>query len=425
MIAEAVNNYMEALRRNPSNIKAQIALSNTGKIFMEQILSEFFTAHSAGDHERAVLRFHSALRLDRDIKNLGVNSSISDHYRQMYQQSEQIYVQRLLDRAEELLAEERFAEAERELSKLSELNVNNEELTELRSLAKAEPRYRNAMRAFNEGKYRMAYTTFKEVEAIRPGYKDTKRMMDLALEKALYVIAMMPVETTVKTNGVEQSIVNSIIGQILRSNNPFVRVVDRRRSEILQKERELNLLNAIRSSRESADLLSANALLFCKITDWRVVEGSLQRETRPGYLAREVKTKNQEGVVVVTLEYSKVQYNVFRRENEIRCTFSYQLISTETGEVLLSDAFDTRQSDRVEYASFQGDTRMLFPGTWQHINRPHPSDRVETNPRAKRELDQMLRARQNVVEIQTLQERLIQNVSNRVSNSIVSFNPER
>lgn len=425
LIPEAVNNYMEALRRNPSNIKAQIALAHTGRIFLEQILSEFYTAHSTGDHERAVLRYLSASRLDRDMKNLGVNSTISDHYRQMYLQSERIYIQRVLDRAEELLAEEKFSEAEREINKLSELNVNNLEVSDLRSLAKAEPRYRDALRAFNEKRYRVAYAAFKEVEELRPGYKDARRMMDLALERALFVIAVMPIETTVDTRGNDQVLLNAIVGQIIRSNNPFVRIVDRRRTETLLKERDLNLLNAMRSTRETGDLLGASALLFCKITEWNVTEGPLQRENRPGYLARELKTKNQEGMEIVTLEYYKVQYTVFRRENQVRCTFSYQLISTETGEVLLADSFDSRQSDRVEYASYQGDSRMLYPGVWQHINRPHPSDRVDINPRAKRELDQLLRARQNVADVQTLQERLIQSISSRIANSVLSFNPER
>ena len=425
LIPEAVNNYMEALRRNPSNVKAQIALAHSGRIFLEQILSEFYSAHTTGDHERAVLRFHSASRLDRDMKNLGVNSTISDHYRQMYQQSERIFVQRILDRAENLIAEEKFSEAEQEINKLIELNVINMEVSELRSLAKAEPRYRSAMRAFNDQRYRAAYMTFKEVEELRPGYKDARRMMDLALERALFVIAVMPIESTVNISGQDQAILNSIIGQIIRSDNPFVRVVDRRRTETIMQERDLNLLNAMRSTRETGELLGASALLFCKITEWNATEGPLRSETRPGYLAREIKSKNQEGVEVVTLEYSKVQYTVFSKENQVRCTFSYQLISTETGEVLLSDSFDSRQSDRTEYASFRGESRMLFPGTWQHMNKPHPSDRVDTNPRAKRELDQLLRARQNIADIQALQERLIQNVSTRIANSILSFNPEK
>ncbi|MFN4298751.1 MAG: hypothetical protein ACK4EX_03360 [Thermaurantimonas sp.] len=425
LIAEAVNNYMEALRRNPSNIEAQIALSNAGKIYLEQILSEFYVAHTGGDHERAVMRYQSAMRLDRDMKNLGVNSSISDHYRQMYLQSERIFVQKVVERAEDLLAEEKFEEAEAELNKLNELNIRNEELNNLKSLTRAEPRYRNAMRAYNEGKFRTAYYGFKEVESIRSGYKDAKRMMDLSLEKALFVIAIMPVETSVNLNEYDQQIVNAIINQILRSNNPFVKVVDRRRTETLMRERNLTLLNAMRTSRETGELLGANALLFCKITDWRTKEGPLQREVRPGYLGREIKIRNQEGVEVVTVEYSKVQYTVFSRENEVRCSFSYQLVSAETGEVLVSDVIETRQSDRVEYAVYQGDTRLLYPGTWQSINKPHPSDRIDNSPRAKRELDQLLRARQTVADLSTLQERLLQNISSRVANSILAFNPEK
>lgn len=425
LIAEAVNNYMEALRRNPSNIDAQIALSNAGKKYLEQILAEFYVAHTAGDHERAVKRYQGALRLDRDMKNLGVNSTISDHYRQMYLQSERMYIQRVVERAEDLLAEEKFEEAEAELNKLSELSIRSEELNNLKSLAKAEPRYRSAMRAYNEGKFRTAYYGFKEVESLRPGYKDAKRMMDLSLEKALFVIAIMPVETSVNTNGYDQQIVNAIVNQILKSNNPFVKVVDRRRTETLIRERNLTLLNAMRTSRETGELLGANALLFCKITDWRTNEGPLQREVRPGYLGREIKTRNQEGVEVVTVEYSKVQYTVFSRENEVRCSFSYQLVSAETGEVLVSDVIETRQSDRVEYAVFQGDTRLLYPGTWQSINRPHPSDRIDTHPRAKRELDQLLRARQTLADLATLQERLLQNISSRVANNLLAFNPEK
>ncbi|WP_448522269.1 hypothetical protein [Schleiferia thermophila] len=425
LIAEAVNHYMEALRRNPSNVKAKIALSNTGRIYLEQILSEFYTAHTAGDHERAVMRYHSAMRLDRDMKNLGVNSSISEHYRQLYQQSERIYIQRVLDRAEELLGEDKFRDAEAELNKLAELNISNEEFQNLRSLAKAEPIYRNALKAYNEGRFRTAYYAFNDVESIRPGYRDARQMRDLSQEKALFVIAVMPVETSTSATGIEQYVINAIINQILRANNPFIRIVDRQRTEVILKERTQTLLTAVRSTRETGELLGANALLFCKISDWRAVEGPLQRELRPGYLGREVKVRNQEGVEETTIEFSKVQYPVFQRENEVRCTFSFQLISAETGEILVSDSFESRHSDRVVYAVFQGDSRLLYPGYWQHINKAHPSDRVDNNPRAKRELDQLLRARQTVADIQTLQERLLQNLSSRVANAIIAYNPEK
>ena len=48
--------------------------------------------------------------------------------------------------------------------------------------------------------------------------------------------------------------------------------------------------------------------------------------------------------------------------------FQFELISTETGEILLTDVFSLENSAKVHYAEYEGDNKKLIPGYWEYEN---------------------------------------------------------
>ena len=110
------------------------------------------------------------------------------------------------------------------------------------------------------------------------------------------------------------------------------------------------------------------------------------------------------------------------KENNVNITFQYQLTSTETNAVLVSDAFDVNLSDQASYAIFEGDKSKLIPGYWEFADKDSPKDRIDESASADRALKQLLAANRNVKTVSTLQSEVTDRVAQRVAQKINQYN---
>jgi hypothetical protein len=101
------------------------------------------------------------------------------------------------------------------------------------------------------------------------------------------------------------------------------------------------------------------------------------------------------------------------------------VVSAETGEILASEVVEETLTDQVQYATYSGDARYLYMGSWSQFNRDQASDRILNNNNDKRNLDRMLSARQTLKPTSELQADVIDRIGNRVAKSLVAINPER
>lgn len=148
-------------------------------------------------------------------------------------------------------------------------------------------------------------------------------------------------------------------------------------------------------------------------------------ENRKGFLGVPVNVKDPKtGAATTQMQYSRVFYQHFTRENEVTLTFQFQLVSTATGEILLSDVIELNARDRAEYARFEGDHRFLYAGTWETQRRPSPKDRMYNSLRAKRELNNALRASDEVTPVSSLRSQVIRDLGARVAQQLQNVNPE-
>ena len=75
-------------------------------------------------------------------------------------------------------------------------------------------------------------------------------------------------------------------------------------------------------------------------------------------------------------EYDKINYNEFYGSNVVNISFQYQLISTESGEILLTDIIKLNNKDEVYFASANYNYRNIVPGYWKWPNRKDSSDKI-------------------------------------------------
>ncbi len=104
--------------------------------------------------------------------------------------------------------------------------------------------------------------------------------------------------------------------------------------------------------------------------------------------------------------------------------FQYKLISSETGEILMSNLIELSESDKQEWARYDGDDRYLYPGTWERRDKASSSDRVFTGRSQRRELERLLEASDEVASVDELAGILYRSAGQTVARKLITFNPE-
>ena len=161
------------------------------------------------------------------------------------------------------------------------------------------------------------------------------------------------------------------------------------------------------------------------MVSYSVDGGKLNKQNKRGFLKEEIVTKDPAtGESKKEYKYHKVNYTEFRQANQVSISFQYQLTSTESAAILITDAMDINSTDEIYYASFEGNASMLVPGYWEEIGKDSPKDKVSTSSSEISELQNMLKARRNLKSTENLKSEVLDKIAERVSKKINSYNPE-
>lgn len=428
LTTEAANFYITALHKNRNNSKAIIGLKKAGQSVLEDKLSTFYQLYAAGKHKEAVYQYVDAEAFVNKVKMVGVVLYISNLYQEDFEESKALYLTELYAKAEQQLLNENFKEAELLLREIKNLDPNFKDIDELSNFAFVEPKYRQAMQAYDNSEFRTAYKLFEEVNAKTGGYKESKVYASLALESAQYTIGIMPIQNGSNIVGLENGLYASIIKEIQKLNDPFLKIIDRSYSNEVLQEQYYNVSGAVNTTNaiKTGTMLGTKAILVGNVIRATRIEGDLKKISKTGWLAREVIVVDPVSKVkTVTYQHSKVYYYIFTKQNKVTFSYQYQLISTTTGEVLLSDMVELTREDDIAYASFDGDSRMLFAGTWNSQTRPNANDRRYDTPQQKRELDALFRANRNIKSTENMISEVYDYTGKSVAKKIGNFNPDK
>lgn len=426
LTTEAADFYIESLKRNRTNEKSIIALKKIGQQVLDEQLQNFYRQYTDERYPDAVKTYREVENFKSKVEAVGVKLNAPEYYNDYYVEARDIYVAELYDKAQAFLDVEDFAQAERILKEIKILNPSFRNVSELSDFAFVEPKYRQALHAYDAKRYRQAYALFREINDRTQGYKESQAYMELALESAQYAIGILPLENKTSVRNIESGISGSIIRDLKALNDPFLKIIDRTQTDILLQEQFYNITGAVDQStaRETGTLIGSNAILVGRVVSARKDEGKLMKYSRTGWLGKEVRYVDNEGVKRTKLVFDKVYYYEFEQQNSVSFTFQYQLISTETGEVLISDQMEVTQQDKINYATFAGDSRLLYSGYWDNQFKNTPSDRRFASYNEKRDLDQKLKARQNISGVDKLIQDGFDRVGRAVAQKMKAFNPE-
>lgn len=421
---EAVDFYLRALSRNPNNVEARIAVKRTAQKVLDEMQADFYTSYTSSSNKDALYKYQEAQNFHKRVTGYGVKLDLADNYDGYYQEVKSAYLKEVYEEALLELDQENFKKAREKLLEINKIDPDYEKVSELKLFAELEPEYRNAIDQYENQLYRKAYYSFEKVIKKKADYKQASQYLQRSLEAARFTIAISSFENSTRQRGVHDAISSEIISRLSTSGNPFIKLIDRSKLQEILREQKLGMTASHdpKSVAEAGRLLGAKVLLTGSLVLADEKEGSLQKTIRKGYLGREVKKRHPDTrKEYIDIEYRKVYYNEYQKTNTVHYLFNYQLISAETGEILAADNITVELDDQVKYATYEGNSRLLYPGRWDSLNRHLKSDRVYTGRRDKRNLDGLISGNRNIKSLAQLRISAVKDIGQRVSNSVIKF----
>lgn len=416
MYAEAAEMYLQSAVRNAKNIDAKIGLKKTGQMVLNDKLSTFFKAFGVGDDkEAAVNAYLDAKHYQDRVQRAGVTLDIPDSYASDFKQVKGEYLVQLYTQGHDLLDKKDYGAAETVFAKIGKLEPGYKDASSLQQIAYLEPLYQSGKAALAAGQYRKAYNDLDRVVARNAAYKDAAALKQECVDKGRYAIAVLPFN--VAGNGTAAAAQAAtlqayITSAIVDANDPFIQVVDRDNMQKILDEQKLGMSGVVDESTavSAGKLLGAKAVVMGTVMAYGEDAGRLRRSTKDGFESYQVKQVDKETNQVSYLtKYRPVKYTEYYQENKANISFSYKLVSLETGQVLLSKVVDQQADDHAWYATYEGNASALLPML---------NGAVNTNGSARRELNALLAAPHNVKSTADLGNQLLRATSSVMAKTV-------
>jgi tetratricopeptide (TPR) repeat protein len=415
LYAEAAEMYLQSAQRNSKNVDAKIGLKKTGQLLLNDKLSTFFKNMAMGSNKgEAVAAYLEAKRYQEQVGRLGVVLDIPDHYRTDFERVKGEHLVELYDQGQALLNKQDFRAAETVFAKIAKLEPNYKDASSLQAVAYLEPLYRAGKADLEGGRYRKAYDELGRVVEKDPAYKDATALRQEALTKGQYTIAVLPFTSATKRTDITSRVQAHAMTALVETKDPFLKVVDRENIDRILEEQRLGLSGVVdeQTAVRVGNLIGAQAVLMGNVIDYREEAGTLRRSTKDAYESYRVQQVNKEtGEKYFVTKYKPVRYSEYFQENKVVMSFSYRLVSLETGEVLASKVVDRQVEDHMYYATYDGNGEMLMPAR---------NGQVDLADRARRELRGLLSAPREMKSITTLSGEVVRNASSVMAVDIQS-----
>ena len=417
---DAAEYYYKSVSRNDKNVEAKLGLRENGQKVLEKKLSVFNTAHKNSNHKKAVYTFREAERYYDKVNGVGVELSFPQKYNGYYDESEKIYLEKRYAAGVNELERDNYDKAYDILDEIRTIDPSYKDVNEKFRVARYEPLYEKGNDQLDNGLFRSAYHTFDQIAEGAGSYKQVLDLRSEALDKATVTILVPGFYSLHFSNKNDAATLSGKLkGALSKLDNPFIQVKDASGlvTDIFRGgTREIN--------NEAAALAGVDAVFKGRMVRLNGDEGDTEESTRKGYLKKEVTSENEQGETVKEYEYYKTEYREYRKKNSASLEIAYELISTDDGQIMVTDQFRIRETDEVHYADYEGDKDNLVPGYWVDRDKENPRDVVKDDKANVRELKELLEADKEPESVSGLKSALYDQAVKRMVAKIDQYNPE-
>ena len=362
--------YFQAIKKNPRNTDALIGMNRTGKRVMSDYLRAFSKYALSEDYKRATYAYLDALAYQKKIKSVKVDLKIPPNEEDKFVEVKQAYITAQYETGLTNISLEQFSQAEANFNEVYKFDQNYKDVAELRNIAFLEPIYRRAERLKDAKEYRKAYNIYEKILSRVRNYKETKEHRDYVLKKGQIPISLSSVKTgkyRIYAKGIKQYVLNEII----KINDPFIRIVDRDNIDKVLQEQDLALSGRVNSDQQVVlgEIAGAKYAVIFDVPIYDVQEKPLRRIKKMGFESYMEKyyDKEAEKTKYRTL-YRKKYYYVYSSFRRVSISASYKILSLSTGEILATDIIRNAYVSEVKYATYSGKQSSLHPSNDGHVN---------------------------------------------------------
>lgn len=422
LFEDAAELYLKSLAANKNNIEAKIGARKNGQITLDKKLAEFTKAYSSGQTKNAVYYYLNTKKYFEKFATSGVELEMAPQYEEQYNEAKKQHIEQQYKEATNLLNNEKFAESEIILNEIISLENNYKDSKELLKTAHYEPLYRNGKTHLDNKMFRKAYYVFDDIIKGSGNYKEAAQFKQDALTAAQFTIWIKDIENyNDPTTGAKLK--SAIISQLNNSKNPFIKIIENPANTTNNNTKtKVTFLEIVNKNTNAQNLKpeGVKAILIAKIDNIEKAPSYLTTKVMKGYIKTTKTNANGQRVD----EFSKVEYKEYYQSSYTKCFFKFELISTENGAVLASDAATVQTQDEVHYATYNGDYRNLVPGYWKYANISSSEDRVNNNYGEVQNLQSLFKSQRSIKSIESLQNELIEKMAKVASQKVINYNPE-
>ena len=426
---EAVEFYMKALSKDRAHVSAIKGLRKSGVVVLNSFQSDFFRAYSNSEYKSAVYIYRDMENFQNRLNKMNADLRIPRHSKEDYKDAKAKYLEQRFEAANEMMARENFENAEAVFKEIItiEPNYGGEDLNNLMEISQLEPTYRKANTNLDLNKNRSAYYEFRTVVNQNPNYKDAKLKMEEALELAQYPIAVLKFKNFSYERDAQRIISSIMMENLIKNKGPFLKILDPSNlNGVLDKQyTAMNGWISGNSAIKTGELIGAKAILSGKVIS--VVKSSQAPKSKlvRGYKKRLVKTYDKNTKKTTSkYVYDKVSYKNFKGNNSVKILFKFMLVSTETGEVLLSEVIEKKIISEVDYNVYSGNYKDLVPGSWAFTWKKMSNDKIDLSLSGRRDLRAKFKSNKTLRTSSSITNEAYAFVGQEVSRKVHEFNPE-
>ncbi|MBV6647318.1 MAG: hypothetical protein KI790_17805 [Cyclobacteriaceae bacterium] len=356
-VTEAAEQFIRALHKNRYKTEAVEGLSRTSQSVLDAKVKTVHQAYRQRNFPEVIDRFEDIEQYIAKIAYFQITLEVPAAVTELVENSRMLLLKdhyskgvSAMDDGNYPLASENFLLVERLDPQYQDIQSRLQELEIL-------PDFDQAQKSFEDGRYGIALQFIEEVLSNQPNYMPAVRMRDQIGKLSDTPIAILP--ATTNRFGIDDKIRSHLVAAFLSLNNPMIRIVDRDNlgQVIDEQKRMVSGIIGQASAVEIGELLGAKYLLLTKVLNADLHQSPPTNQDLTAYVAR--TEMNSSGYPQVA--YYPVKYQETSKTNTVHLTYQYQLVSTETGEVLAADVIsETKQDEWIEYR-YEGDPSALYP----------------------------------------------------------------
>lgn len=294
----------------------------------------------AGNYEEALAAYDDAIAFRSSYAHLDLKSVRTPE--EMRRDCRNLYIDELYQQAESYVKGEDYDSAHNLIQKIFRLDRNNKKAEYLEAMCEILPNYQAGIIAEEKGLWRDAYIYFDEVYRVDPGFSDAAKKREEALKKGTFSLVYKITDNRFVENRHENALAARIKGVLLKSDNPFIELLEREDIEVILQE-QLETM-----SPEFEDGTGANAGKLKRAGF--VLSGELVSVTYND--TPELMSKCDCGSVY-RIYSDKVDCYTYTSTASISATFKFKLMDAETGKLYQSEVVKFSKEDAGKRYSYE------------------------------------------------------------------------